>query len=349
MQGAFHLSVLLEETLAGLNVRPNGFYVDGTLGAGGHAAGILNSSAPHGRLLGLDRDPSAIEISKRRLAPFGDRATCICGSFADLLDILRDLGFVPEGASRAARGVDGVVLDLGVSSMQLDRADRGFSFQQEGPLDMRFGPGAYRTAADLVNELSESELADLIYTYGEEPAARAIARAIVAARPLYTTVELAEIVSSAVDARHHRARHRHAPSHTRRGQRRGTRRQHPATRTFQAIRIAVNDELETLERGLEAATLALKPGGRLAVITFHSLEDRIVKRFMRRESRDCICPPEAAVCTCGHQAALVRITSKPVRPTADEIENNRRSRSAKLRVAERLRIAERRDTASRPA
>jgi 16S rRNA (cytosine1402-N4)-methyltransferase len=279
--------------------------------------------------LGLDRDPSAIEISKRNLASFGDRATCVCGSFADLEDIVRRLGFSADGSS----GVDGVLLDLGVSSMQLDRADRGFSFQQEGPLDMRFDPSVPRTAADLVNELPESELADLIYNNGEEPAARAIARAIVAARPLYTTVELAEIISSVVGVqRQRRGRRRRAPRH-----------QHPATRTFQAIRIAVNDELRTLERGLEAATLVLKPGGRLAVITFHSLEDRIVKRFLRQESRDCICPPEAVVCTCGHRATIRRITGKPIRPTAAEIENNRRSRSAKLRIAER------RDRVSRPA
>lgn len=335
MQDAFHISVLFEETLAGLDVRPNGFYVDGTLGAGGHAAGILHASSPHGRLLGLDRDPSAIEISKHRLTPFGDRATLVCGSFADLQDIVRSLDFGPGGSS----GVDGVVLDLGVSSMQLDRAQRGFSFQQEGPLDMRFDPSALRTAADLVNELPESELADVIYNNGEEPAARAIARAIVAARPLYTTVELAEIVSSAVDAQR-RASRRRVGRHRARNFRA---RQHPATRTFQAIRIAVNDELQTLEQGLEAATLALKPGGRLAVITFHSLEDRIVKRFFRRESRDCICPPEAAVCTCGHRATIKRITGKPIRPTAAEIENNRRSRSAKLRIAEK------RETVSRPA
>jgi len=212
--------------------------------------------------------------------------------------------------------------------MQLDRPERGFSFQHQGPLDMRFDPRASRTAADLVNGLSEQELADVIYNKGEEPAARAIARAIVAARPLQTTVQLAEVVASVRGI---------SPA-----RRQGRRVQHhPATRTFQAIRIAVNDELSALERGLEAAVLALKPGGpesggRLAVITFHSLEDRLVKQFLAQASRDCICPPERVVCTCGHQATLERVSKKPIRPTAAEISRNRRSRSAKLRIAARL-------------
>jgi len=318
-QGAFHIPVLFKETLAGLNVRPNGSYIDGTVGAGGHAAGILSASAPYGRLVGLDRDPSAIEVSRQRLAPFEGRVTLACGNFANLQEVVRALAF---GLA------DGVLLDLGVSSMQLDHPDRGFSFQQEGPLDMRFDPNASQTAADLVNELSERELADLIYNNGEEPAARAIARAIVAARPLRTTVQLAEVVASAVDSasarrRGHRARHRRAVHH-------------PATQTFQALRIAVNDELVNLERGLEASVSVLKPGGRLAVITFHSLEDRIVKRFLTRESQDCICPPEAAVCTCGHRATVERLSRKPVRPTATEIRENPRSRSAKLRIAARV-------------
>jgi 16S rRNA (cytosine1402-N4)-methyltransferase len=313
VQSAFHIPVLYQETLAGLNVQANGFYIDGTVGAGGHAAGILRSSAPHGRLLGLDRDPGAIEISKRRLSSFQDRVTLVCANFADLQETVQTLGF---GLA------DGVMLDLGVSSMQLDRPDRGFSFQQEGPLDMRFDPYASRTAADIVNELPEQELADVIYRNGEEPAARAIARAIVAARPLHTTVQLAEVVSSAVGAP--------------RARRRSRARRHPATRTFQAIRIAVNDELAALERGLEAAVLALKPGGRLAIITFHSLEDRIVKRFLIQASQDCICPPELVHCTCGHRATVERISKKPVRPAASEIERNHRSRSAKLRIAARL-------------
>jgi 16S rRNA (cytosine1402-N4)-methyltransferase len=308
---AFHMPVLYQETLAGLNVQANGFYIDGTVGAGGHAAGILRASAPQGRLLGLDRDPSAIEISKQALAPFEGRVILMRASFADLCETVQALGL---GLA------DGVVLDLGVSSMQLDRPERGFSFQHPGPLDMRFDPRAARTAADIVNGLSEPELADVIYHNGEEPAARAIARAIVAARPLQTTVQLAEVVAAAVGASRARRRTR----------------LHPATLTFQAIRIAVNDELSVLEQGLEAAVLSLKPGGRLAVVTFHSLEDRIVKQFLAQASRDCICPPERVVCTCGHRATLERVSKKPIRPAAAEIENNPRSRSAKLRVAARL-------------
>ena len=328
MQKAFHIPVLYQETLAGLSIKTNGFYIDGTIGAGGHAAGILRSSAPHGRLLGLDRDASAIEMSRQKLAPFRDRVTLVCANFADLQETVQTLGF---GLA------DGVVLDLGVSSMQLDQPDRGFSFQQEGPLDMRFDLGASRTAADIVNELPEQELADVIYHNGEEPAARTIARAIVAARPLHTTVQLAEVISSAVGAslaRRHDRRARQRARRDRQGSHRA--RRHPATRTFQAIRIAVNDELAALEQGLEAAVQALKPGGRLAVITFHSLEDRIVKRFLIQASRDCICPPERMQCTCGHQATVERVSRKPVRPTAAEIERNRRSRSAKLRIAARL-------------
>jgi 16S rRNA (cytosine1402-N4)-methyltransferase len=302
---------LYEEVLAGLNMVPNGSYVDGTVGAGGHAAGILRASAPQGRLLGLDRDPCALEISRQTLAAFGDRVTLLQGSFAEL----------KEKVDAQAFGlVDGVLYDLGVSSMQLSDPDRGFSFQQEGPLDMRFDPNSKRTAADIVNTLPERDLADLIYRYGEEPAARAISRAIVAARPLHTTPQLAQVVLQAV-----RKRGRRAP-----------RRRHPATRTFQAIRIAVNDELEVLERGLGAGLAVLKPGGRLAVIAFHSLEDRIVKVFFAREARDCICPPEAAICTCGHRASMVRETRKPIRPSAEEVARNPRSRSAKLRVATRL-------------
>jgi 16S rRNA (cytosine1402-N4)-methyltransferase len=320
VQEAFHIPVLYQETLAGLNIRANGFYIDGTVGAGGHAAGILRASAPHGRLLGLDCDPSAIEVCRERLAPFGDRVTLVHANFAELQERVEALGW-----GRA----DGVLLDLGVSSMQLDRPERGFSFQQEGPLDMRFDPRSWRTAADLVNELPEEELAEVIYRNGEERAARAIARAIVAARPLRTTVQLAEVISSAVGASQTRGQG-HPQRRARSAQR------HPATRTFQALRIAVNDELRVLEQGLEAAVLALKPGGRLAVITFHSLEDRIVKRFLIEAGRDCICPPEMAHCTCGHRATVERVSKKPIRPTAAEIERNHRSRSAKLRIAARL-------------
>ena len=311
MEKAFHIPVLYQETLAGLNVQANGFYIDGTVGAGGHAAGILRANAPDGHLLGLDRDPSAIEASTQSLVSFQDRVTLVCASFADIQEIAHRLGL---GLA------DGVVLDLGVSSMQLDRPERGFSFQHQGPLDMRFDPRASRSAADIVNGLSEQELADVIYHNGEEPAARAIARAIVAARPLETTVELAEVIALAIGARSARRQNK----------------RHPATRTFQAIRIAVNDELLALERGLASAVQALKPGGRLAVITFHSLEDRLAKQFLAQASRDCICPPETMICTCEHRATLARVSKKPIRPTAAEIDRNRRSRSAKLRIAAKL-------------
>jgi 16S rRNA (cytosine1402-N4)-methyltransferase len=297
-----HIPVLYEEVLAGLQVVTGGFYVDGTVGAGGHAAGILEASAPDGRLLGLDVDPSALSTSRHRLAPFGDRVTLVRSNFSLIREQIAALGWGPA---------DGVLLDLGVSSMQLETPERGFSFQLVGPLDMRLDPTLSLKAADLVNTLSVRDLADLIYRYGEEPASRAIARAIVAARPLRTTAELATVVARVAKRR----------------------KVHPATRTFQALRIAVNDELCRLEEGLTAAVSVLKTGGRLAVITFHSLEDRIVKRFFVQESRDCICPPEAMVCTCGHHATVDVLTRKPIRPGEEQVAWNPRSRSAKLRIA----------------
>lgn len=300
-----HVPVLLEEVITGLQVEPDGLYVDGTVGAGGHAMGILEASSPDGRLLGLDIDPQALQISRRRLHPFGNRVTLVRASFVSIkaqVDAL-ELG-----------SADGVLLDLGLSSMQLEQPERGFSFQETGPLDMRFDPGATRTAAELVNTLPEDELADLIYRYGEEPASRTIARAIVAARPVRTTTELAEIISHAV--RRHKI--------------------HPATRTFQALRIAVNDELARLDEGLAAAVSSLGPGGRLAAISYHSLEDRIVKQFIVREAKDCVCPPESLICTCGHRATVRVVTRKPVRPGSHEVARNPRSRSARLRIAAKL-------------
>jgi 16S rRNA (cytosine1402-N4)-methyltransferase len=290
--------------------------VDCTLGAAGHAWGILEASSPDGLLLGLDLDPQALAIARTRLEPFGDRAVLRQASYNTLHEQLLALGW---GA------VNGILLDLGVSSMQLDTPQRGFSFQSDAPLDMRFDPHSRLRAFDLVNDLPEQELAQLLYRYGEEERSRQIAHAIVRARPVNTTGELAAIVLS--------SGHQSAKGRQRKGSGRFT---HPATRTFQALRIVVNRELEVLESVLPQAVEALAPGGRLAVIAFHSLEDRIVKQFFRRESRDCLCPPRQPVCTCGHKATLIEVTRRPVVPDPEEISQNPRSRSARLRVAERV-------------
>jgi 16S rRNA (cytosine1402-N4)-methyltransferase len=284
--------------------------VDATVGAGGHAWGILDASAPDGLLLGLDLDPQALEIASRRLSAFESRVTLRQASYTTLQHQLVDLGW---------ETVNGIVIDLGVSSMQIDQPERGFSFLANGPLDMRFSPDQPTSAADLVNSLPESELADLIYRYGEEKLSRRIARAILLARPLQTTAQLADLIVQAT------------------GGRRG--RIHPATRTFQALRIAVNQELQSIEEFLPQAVQALAPGGRLAVISFHSLEDRIVKQFFRRESRDCICPPEQPVCICGHKASLLEVTRHPIEASPEESSNNPRARSAKLRIVEKLTLA----------
>ncbi|HID88900.1 MAG TPA: 16S rRNA (cytosine(1402)-N(4))-methyltransferase RsmH [Anaerolineae bacterium] len=308
---AVHIPVLLQATLSFLQVRPGGTYIDATVGGGGHAEAVLSACAPDGRLLGLDLDPNALAVAGQRLAPFGERATLRRGSFAQLAALAAD--FAPA---------DGILFDLGLSSLQLADPSRGFSFSHPGPLDMRFDPDAGGpTAADLVNGLSVEELTQILYRYGEERQAKRIAEAIAAARPLETTEQLAEVVAAAV------------------GRRRG--RIHPATRTFQALRIAVNDELSVLQVALPQAVDLLKPGGRLVVISFHSLEDRIVKRFLRQESKDCICPPEVPVCICEHRARLRVLTRKPVRPGPEEVARNPRARSARLRAAERL--AERED------
>jgi 16S rRNA (cytosine1402-N4)-methyltransferase len=302
-----HAPVLTEEVVRYLAVQPGGRYVDGTVGAGGHARAIIEAAAPGGLLLGLDADPQAIHVAERNLAPFAESVKLVEANFRELTDTCRRLNFVP---------VHGVLFDLGLSSMQLADASRGFSFQTEAPLDMRFSPRQTLTAADIVNEYPEAELAGVIWRFGEERASRRIARAIAGARPLRTTRDLAAIVSRAMPG--------------------GRSRIHPATRTFQALRIAVNDELDALTAGLEQARDVLGQGGRLVVISFHSLEDRIVKQFFQRESRDCICPPEAARCTCDHHASLRIITKHTVTPTVQEIAANPRSRSARLRAAERL-------------
>ncbi len=301
-----HIPVLFKEVLTGLRPRPGGRYIDGTVGAGGHARGILEASGPDGLLLGLDADPAVLGLAGERLAGFGPRLTLVEGNFADLEDIAAQHGFCPA---------DGIVLDLGLSSLQLENGARGFSFQKAGPLDMRFS-GQGLTAADVVNTLSQEALRDLLRRYGEERHAGRIARAIVAHRPLTTTTELAEVVVRAVGR---------------------SGRIHPATRTFQALRIAVNDELTALTAALAATLNVLAPGGRLAVISFHSLEDRLVKTFYRDHSRACICPPQSPICTCGGQQATLRIlTKKPIRPSIEELKRNRRSRSARLRLAVHL-------------
>jgi 16S rRNA (cytosine1402-N4)-methyltransferase len=296
--------------LSALRPAPGRRYLDGTVGAGGHAWGLLEASAPDGEVLGLDRDPGALRLAAERLRPFGERVHLHQASFAEMQTVVQAVGWDQ---------VDGVVLDLGMSSMQVDDPARGFSFLQDGPLDMRFDPQQPRTAADLVNNLQAGELVDLLTRFGEEPRAHRVAKAIVAARPIRTTRALAEIVAVAA------------------GYKRG--RTHPATRTFQALRIAVNDELVALEQGLQQAFDLLCPGGRLAVIAFHSLEDRVVKQAMRRESTDCLCPPRQPVCTCDHHATLTLITRTPIRAEADEVSQNPRARSARLRVAERLGMA----------
>ena len=301
-----HISVLYQAVLEYLSVKPGNSYLDGTVGVGGHASAILNASSPDGRLLAMDCDPAALSFAGERLAQYGDRVVFVRSSFDQMGEQAARLGFGQ---------LDGILLDLGLSSRQLDDPARGFAFRHDGPLDMRLDPDAELTGASLVNECSQDELANIIYRFGEERDSRRIARAIVAARPLSTTGELARIVSSAV--------------------RRRERKIHPATRTFQALRIAVNRELEALSTALPQALPLLRPGGRLAVIAFHSLEDRIVKQFFRREAQDCVCPPDQPVCTCVHQATLDILTQRPIRPSADEVGRNSRSRSARLRVAER--------------
>lgn len=281
--------------------------MDGTVGAGGHARGLLESSSPTGQLLGLDLDPQALDLAQKNLTPFGSRVSLINASYLTLKQQLGRLNW---------KEVDGIVLDLGLSSMQLDTPERGFSFRFDGPLDMRFNPESDVHAADIVNSLDENDLADLIYRYGEERRSRRIARAIVKSRPIESTHQLAEIITKVMPKSKSRL--------------------HPATRTFQALRIATNDELDSVRKILPTAVSALAPKGRLAVISFHSLEDRLVKQFFRKESQDCICPPERPVCTCEHRASILRITRKPIFPYQDEILKNPRARSARLRVVEKL-------------
>lgn len=308
-----HIPVLRDAVIE--NLLPSGRVVerviDGTLGAGGHAAALLEGGAR--ALLGLDCDERALEIARANLAVYGDRAHVVHASYADM---------TAEAARLGWDGVDAILLDLGVSSMQLDTPERGFAFRAEGPLDMRFDPGGSRpTAADLINTLDERELADLFFRYGEERDSRRLARAVVRERPLATTRDLAAVIERAAPRRHPASRH--------------DARIHPATRVFQALRIAVNDELSVIEDALPQAINLLRPGGRLAVISFHSLEDRIVKDAFRLASTDCICPPKTPICICGHHASVRLINRKPIVADDGESADNPRSRSAKLRVVEK--------------
>ncbi len=306
-----HIPVLLREVVEALAVRPGGRYVDCTLGGGGHGQAILEAASPDGELLGIDLDPEALAAARERLAAFGGRVTFAEGNFSQVGDLCRERGFAP---------VQGVLFDLGLSSLQLEEESRGFSFQREGPLDMRFSPSQELTAAEIVNTYSQEDLADLLWRYGEERRSRRIARRLVEERPLRTTTQLAKAVEQAVGRRA-----------------RGV--IHPATRTFQALRIAVNQELLHLGTALIQAHGLLGFGSRLVVISYHSLEDRIVKSFLARETRDCICPPEAPVCVCGHRATLRLVARGVTRPSADEVAANPRARSARLRAAERLPLA----------
>jgi 16S rRNA (cytosine1402-N4)-methyltransferase len=306
MNSNAHIPVLFDEVLDLLQPKANGRYIDGTVGAGGHAAGLLQKSAPLGRVLVFDKDAEAVAFAQKQLKSFGDRVTYVHASYAEM------------GSLAPARGfeqVDGILLDLGLSSHQLDDARRGFSFMKDGPLDMRFDASRGETAADLINNLDEFDLANIFWRYGEEKSSRKIARMIVAERPFTTTTQLANRIAQTVRRRS---------------------RIHPATQVFQALRIAVNRELETVEAGVMAALELLGQHGRLAVISFHSLEDRFVKQTFRRLSQNCICPPGQPVCTCGGQAQFRLITRKAVQASAEEIAQNSRSRSARLRVIEKI-------------
>jgi 16S rRNA (cytosine1402-N4)-methyltransferase len=298
---------MVPEALDALRVQPGGRYIDATLGEGGHSDAILEQATPGGVVLGLDADHEAVQVATGRLARWKDSFLAVNANFRELRSTALQYDFVP---------VHGVLFDLGVSSLQLDTEARGFSFRRPDPLDMRFSLAQKLTASDIVNRYSEHDLAGVIYRLGEERASRRIAAAIVANRPVKTSLDLANVIERATP-------------------RRG-RRIHPATKTFQALRIAVNDELSALEMALDQAVSLLGHGGRLAVLSYHSLEDRIVKNFIRRESADCVCPPATPVCQCDHLATLRAVTKSPLSPSEEETRDNPRSRSAKLRVAERI-------------
>lgn len=305
-----HVSVLLDECIEGLNIKPDGIYVDGTLGGAGHSYQIAEKLTT-GRLIGIDRDPVALKAAGERLSPFADRVTLVHSNFCRMGQVLQELGI---------SGVDGILLDLGVSSPQLDDGSRGFSYMTDAPLDMRMDNGDALSADTVVNTWSYEELKRILYDYGEERYAPAIAAAIVRKRevsPIRTTLELVDVIRSAMPPAALREK------------------QHPAKRTFQAIRIAVNDELNSVSKAMDAAIPCLNPGGRLAVITFHSLEDRIVKNAMAAAAKGCICPPEFPVCVCGRKPQVTVLTRKPIVSGEEELERNPRARSAKLRICEK--------------
>ena len=302
-----HKPVLYQEIIHALQPQRGGRYVDGTLGAGGHARGILEACTPDGLLLGLDVDPQALALSREALAPYEGRIHLVQASYITLTKQLASLQW---------DSVNGIVLDLGASSMQFDNAERGFSFMQDGPLDMRFGPNAFQSAEEIVNTFDEKDLANLIFRYGEDRDSRKIARAIVDNRPLRTTRELVAVIEKA-------------------SPRRGDR-MHPATQTFQALRIAVNVELASVESVLPQAIASLRIGGRLAVISFHSLEDRIVKEFFREQSKELMNPPYERIYEMERKAVVKLINKKPIVPSNEEVKDNPRARSAKLRVVEKL-------------
>lgn len=306
-----HRSVLLEETIGGLNIRPDGIYVDGTLGGGGHAYEICRRLNNKGKFVGVDQDAAAIEAAGRRLKDFGEKVTIVRSNYCDMKSQLQK-----KGIDR----VDGIILDLGVSSYQLDTAERGFSYREDAPLDMRMDTRKNWTARDIVNEYSETELYRVIRDYGEDKFARNIAKHIVRSRerhPVETTGELAEIIKGAIPMKYQKKSG------------------HPAKRTFQAIRIELNRELDVLKDSLDDMIELLNPGGRLCIITFHSLEDRIVKSAFRKNGNPCTCPPDFPVCVCGNVSKGRIVTKKPVLPGKEEQENNSRSKSAKLRIFER--------------
>ena len=305
-----HVSVLLDECIEGLNIKPDGIYVDGTLGGAGHSYHIAEKLTT-GRLIGIDRDPVALKAAGERLSPFADRVTLVHSNFCRMGQVLQELGI---------SGVDGILLDLGVSSPQLDDGSRGFSYMTDAPLDMRMDNGDALSADTVVNTWSYEELKRILYDYGEERYAPAIAAAIVRKReisPIRTTLELVDVIRSAMPPAALREK------------------QHPAKRTFQAIRIAVNDELNSVSKAMDAAIPCLNPGGRLAVITFHSLEDRIIKNAMAAVAKGCICPPEFPVCVCGRKPQVTVLTRKPIVSGEEELERNPRARSAKLRICEK--------------